>query len=265
MAGPGTVDASYLATADAQVQDGNDDAVAVLGLLPGQWVVDVGCGAGDGLERLCAAVGDGAVVGIDHDTDLLEAARARAPELSERFGTQLSFHAADAAKLPLDAGSVDAVTCRFVCQHLATPADAVAEMHRVLRPGGRLSLLDADWSTLSINGGDDDVERVLMTINTRTLLRCGAAGRKLPGLLRGAGFVDVQRRGYAEVDDDLPLVRELACLTEIEDAALHQGLLTAEAIARWRQDLVDAADRGAFLALSMAVLAWARVDDVKAP
>jgi len=250
---PGHVDAAYLEAAATQTVDANARAVAVLGLRPGGRVLDVGCGAGDGLSALMVGVGAaGCVVGVDHDGVLLAVAAGRALP----GGPTLRCVTADVAALPFDDASFDAVTCRYVLQHLAEPGRAVSEMVRVLRPGGTLSILDADWASVSIAGGDVDMERRLMTLNATALLRNGTAGRQLPGLLRRAGLIDVQRRSFAEVDDDLPLVREMVVLTEIEDEAVARGVVTADEISRWRRDLELSAAQGTFLALSTAVLAW---------
>jgi hypothetical protein len=109
-------------------------------------------------------------------------------------------------------------------------------MRRVLKRGGRLSLLDADWASVSIGGGDVDLERRLMHPNSTNLLRT-------------AGLVDVGRQSFAELDEDLALVREMVVLDEIEAEAVARGVASADEIERWRRDLHDAAARGTFLAL----------------
>lgn len=53
--------------------------------------------------------------------------------------------------------SFDIVRSERMLQWVSDPAAAVAEMARVVRPGGQVSLIDADWSTFTINVGDDDL------------------------------------------------------------------------------------------------------------
>jgi SAM-dependent methyltransferase len=248
---PGTVDAAYLETAATQTLDANAAAVSVLRLKPGERVLDVGCGAGDGFAALATAVlPAGVVVGVDHDATLVRRAAERV------LTCQQQCVVGDARALPFASASFDAVTCRYVLQHVEHPEQVLAEMRRVVKPGGRVSLLDADWASVSIAGGDVDLERRLMQLNSTTLLRNGTAGRQLLGLLRAAGFVDVGRQSFAELDEDLALVRELVVLDEIETAAVARGIATVGEIERWQRDLEVAAASGRFLALSTAVLSW---------
>jgi ArsR family transcriptional regulator len=115
---------------------GRDFAAALLGLLPDTWTVgDLGCGTGAMLPLLAPHVG--LVIGVDASEEMLAAARARAadvPNVELRHGTLES--------LPLDDRALDAATLMLVLHHLASPADALAEARRVLKPGGRLLIVD---------------------------------------------------------------------------------------------------------------------------
>lgn len=103
---------------------------------PGATVLDVGSGPGDITASLARTVGpDGLVLGVDISEPMLaRAARAHT-------GPQVGFLRADAQHLPLRDGTVDAVTSLLVLQLVPEPATALAEMARVLRPGGRLAVL----------------------------------------------------------------------------------------------------------------------------
>ncbi|MCX2968441.1 MULTISPECIES: methyltransferase domain-containing protein [Streptomyces] len=110
-------------------------AVAALRLRPGDRVLDAGCGTGQALAVLREAVGPGGlVIGADLTAAMLtEAVRAgrrrRAPLLL-----------ADAARLPLRAGALDAVFAAGLVSHLPDPAAGLAELARVTRAGGQLAL-----------------------------------------------------------------------------------------------------------------------------
>ena len=97
-------------------------------LTPGQQIVDVGCGDGNGLGRWAAAKGH-AYLGLD----VSHAALAKARSLG--LAVQ---HITDASQLPLPSISAGAVACLEVFEHLLDPASAVAEIKRVLEPGGFL-------------------------------------------------------------------------------------------------------------------------------
>ncbi len=107
-----------------------------LNLAPGGIALDVGCGPGSVTASLAHAVGpDGLALGVDISEPML--ARAVRAET----GPQIGFLRADAQRLPLRAETVDAVVSIAVLQLIPDPAAALAEMARVLRPGGRLSVM----------------------------------------------------------------------------------------------------------------------------
>ena len=103
---------------------------------PGGIALDVGCGPGSVTASLAHAVGpDGLALGVDISEPML--ARAVRAET----GPQIGFLRADAQRLPLRAETVDAVVSIAVLQLIPDPTAALAEMARVLRPGGRLSVM----------------------------------------------------------------------------------------------------------------------------
>lgn len=111
-------------------------AEALLGLLDPAWTVaDLGCGTGDAAERLAPIVER--VVAIDREPAMLEASRRRL----ERFGN-IEYVRGDLADLPLEDGSIDAAVLMLVLHHVVDPASVLREIHRVLRPDGRLLVVD---------------------------------------------------------------------------------------------------------------------------
>ena len=129
---------------------------ARLRLTPGQRLLDIGCGLGDAALALAEDLGrHGEVVGIDASTEMITGARNRARAASSRA----RFVVGDALELPEPDCSFDAVRSERTLQWLTDADAAVAEMARVLRPGGFLSLIDTDWSTLAIAIDDDDLSR----------------------------------------------------------------------------------------------------------
>jgi ubiquinone/menaquinone biosynthesis C-methylase UbiE len=105
------------------------------GLRPGHRVLDVACGTGV-IARLAAEqVGpSGSVKGIDVAPDMIDVARS----ITVPAGAHIDWHVSDAATLPEPDGSWDVVLCQMGLMFMEDRAAALAEMHRVLEPGGRV-------------------------------------------------------------------------------------------------------------------------------
>jgi demethylmenaquinone methyltransferase/2-methoxy-6-polyprenyl-1,4-benzoquinol methylase len=110
------------------------------GLSPGDSALDVCCGTGDMTLELASRVSpSGHVVGCDFSEPMLDLAREKA---RARATDAVRFEWADALSLPYDAGRFDAVTVGFGVRNLADLDRGLREMARVLRPGGRLVVLE---------------------------------------------------------------------------------------------------------------------------
>jgi ubiquinone/menaquinone biosynthesis C-methylase UbiE len=110
------------------------DSYDLLGAIPGHRILEVGCGLGDDAAALAGRVAPGgAVVAVDGSQAMVDAAAQRHGDVAG-----LSFELADATELPFEDASFDGCRIDRVLQHIADPARAIAEMARVLRPGGVL-------------------------------------------------------------------------------------------------------------------------------
>ncbi len=115
--------------------------VGLAGVAPGGQALDVCCGTGDLALLLARQVGPrGRVVGVDFSPEMLAIARRRAA--ASGYGEVCRFVPGDAQALPVADAAFDAATVGFGIRNVGHPETALREFRRVLRPGGRLAVLE---------------------------------------------------------------------------------------------------------------------------
>jgi ubiquinone/menaquinone biosynthesis C-methylase UbiE len=129
--------------------------------------LDIGCGTGF-LSLEMAGRGH-RVTGVDFAPAMLSEARRKAAER----GAAVRFEEADAEQLPFAAGSFDLTVCRHVLWTLPHPEAAIDEWMRVLRPGGRLAVIDSQFDPSVLQAGPQ---------NARSSAEYAQIGDKLPFL-----------------------------------------------------------------------------------
>jgi SAM-dependent methyltransferase len=182
-------------------------------------VLDVGCGAGDFLIELATSVDGVRAVGVDTSQAMVTTAISRALAA----GVTVQFSLGDAQRLDYPDGSFDRVNCSRMLVHVEDAQTVIAEMARVLIPGGRIAIFEPDFDAMVINTDDPGLAA---TVRQRLAgsLRNPDIGRRLPDLLLDSGF-------------DQP---ELLRMTLDFDMANHfdnlakEGVVTAEEADQWR-------------------------------
>lgn len=165
--------------------------LAALDAQPGDRVLDVGCGPGFYVADIAERVGpSGAVTGIDPSPAML-AMTARRTE----GAANVTLAEGGADGIPVADAAFDRAVSVQVLEYVADVPGALAELRRLLRPGGRLVLWDVDWTTLSWHAVDADRMARMLTAWDRHLVD-PALPRTLAAALREAGFEDVRREGH---------------------------------------------------------------------
>jgi SAM-dependent methyltransferase len=155
------------------------NALAVKALCPasGERILELGCGPGHALKQLLTCSEIEEVIGIDHSALMLMEARRLNRHV--RKGPRLRLFECDFAALPLSSRSIDGVLAVNVA-YFMSDASAVAEAHRVLRPGGRLVLYaTARESMQRWRFAGPQSHRLYDHIEIEGLLRDGGFSRQL--------------------------------------------------------------------------------------
>lgn len=160
--------------------------------MPGQDLLDVGCGPGTLTLDLARRVAPGRVVGIDAASEAI--VEAEALRRSDPSGNDVSFVQGDVYALQFPVDSFDVVHAHQLLQHLKDPVAALTEMRRVLRPGGTLAVRDADYAGFIWSPADPQLERwnhLYHELTARNGVEADA-GRHLLGWVQAAGFSDAR-------------------------------------------------------------------------
>jgi ubiquinone/menaquinone biosynthesis C-methylase UbiE len=225
----------------------------LMALHRGHQVLEVGCGAGDDVRTIARRIGpDGRALGVDASPLIV----AEATRRSLGRNLPVAFRVGDARALDLPDASVDRCRAERLLMHVhGEPAGVVAELARVLRPGGRLVVFDFDWDTLVIDGAECELTRRIVRSYSDGVPN-GWVGRALPRLLRSAGFVDLQVVPHAV---EIPFDFFGWILSGHLDAALAAGLFAPGELIGW-WDALDAAyaDGSFFAAILGFVVAGAK-------
>jgi ubiquinone/menaquinone biosynthesis C-methylase UbiE len=179
------------------LQEAQSEALAALELRPDDSLLDIGCGTGAAVRDAAAYVDR--AVGFDLSPAMVARARMLADGLDN-----VQFYGGDASeRLPFDDGEFTAIVCTSAFHHFPEPAESVREMERVLAPGGRVVIADANAEQLGVRILDFMLRRFQRS-------HVGFYRRaQLEQLLTSAGLRDpivwtLWKGGYAVVRADKP-------------------------------------------------------------
>jgi SAM-dependent methyltransferase len=158
---------------------------------PGSTVLEAGCGVGAQTGTLASRSPGATITAVDIAPDSLAEARAR---VAAAGLANVAFREADLLALPFGPASFDHVFVCFVLEHLPRPAEVLAALHAVLRPGGTMTVIEGDHGSTFFHP-DSAAAHEAVRAQVELQRRGGGnalIGRELYPLLTGAGFEEVR-------------------------------------------------------------------------
>ncbi len=207
--------------------------LVALALSHGESVLDAGCGTGLLLEQEALAVGsEGRAEGVDFSDDMLAHARARCDGLE-----QVKLQQGSIETLPFEDASFDALSCTQTLLYVKDMDKALTEFYRLLKPSGRIAIVETDWSGAVINSHDQLVTRKILDACGRAVVNPNLP-RRLRPILRQIGFgamrveaIPVLNAGYSKnsfsanmLQNFAKTARKLSAISAAESEAWLEGI-----------------------------------------
>ncbi|MFH1985473.1 MAG: methyltransferase domain-containing protein [Pseudomonadota bacterium] len=202
----------------------------------GSRVLEAGCGTGAQSVHLVANSPDAVFTAVDRSGESLAAARLAAARSGKG---RVSFHQADITALPMADDTFDDAFVCFLLEHLPAPERALAEIARVVVPGGTVTVIEGDHGTYFCHPRSPAADRVVDCLVTLQAQKGGDAliGRRLYPLLASAGCREIRvspRMVYVDASrpqlvDGFTKNTFIAMVAGVREEALAQGLVTPAA------------------------------------
>ena len=225
-------------------------------LKPGLRVLDFGCGPGTISVGLAKAVHPGELHGIDMEASQIEMARAAAAAGGH---DNASFRTGDVTALPFEDDSFDVAHCHAVLMHVPDTQAVLAEVKRVLKPGGIVSCREMIGDSTFFAPEVGDLSGAMATFLNLLAANRGhpQMGKELKGAILEAGFTDIEAGASFEpfgAIEDVHFFHGFAVgwffSPEVVEVVTKHGLASPEQIGAWRGALDEWRDNpGAFAAI----------------
>ncbi len=225
-----------------EIQRQRERTLEVLNARAGEYIIDVGCGPGLLAKELAAAVGDtGRIIGIDSSAPMIRLAENRCSGLSN-----VELINCDATALTIEDAIADALCCVQVLLYVPDVDKALEEIQRVLKPGGRIVILETDWRSTVLHSHDEALTEKIIEAWDRAVASPRLPARLGP-LLREKGFGSVQVEAVPLVSNDCkPDGFSMTMIQQSAQAAIEQGIITEAQGRAWLEELTRLGTEGAY-------------------
>ena len=210
-------------------------------LKPGMKLLDFGCGPGTISVGLAERIAPGELHGIDMEESQIELARSAA---SSGGHGNMVFHVGNVTDLPFDDDTFDIAHCHAVLMHIPDTQAALAEVQRVLKPGGVIASREANIASSYLEPQPEEITDAWGVFAGLMQANGGHPhfGKQLKVALMDAGFTDVRVSAsfdyFSSLDDVAFLhgfISDWFFSPQVIGALIHFGLATEEQIGLWRR------------------------------
>jgi len=216
-------------------------------LSAGQKALDLGCGIGGATFPLANITGpNGLAAGVDISTAMVESASSR---IGSRAGVE--FKVGEACAIPYPDKFFDAARCERVFLYLPDRIAAIHEMRRVVKPGGRIVLMDTELDSTAVYSKKLALTRKMTSIVAATMPNPNSA-RDLPALAREAGLKDVKVETLAI---SAPHEFFLKVMAGSLAGAVEKGIVPVAEVQEWLEEQAALQAQGNFFQAWLFVLA----------
>ena len=212
-------------------------------LKPGLRLLDFGCGPGTITVGLAKAVEPGEVHGVDMEESQIGLARSAAATGGHANAT---FHVGSVLELPFEDNSFDVAHCHAVLMHVPDTRSALAEVKRVLRPGGIIASREMIVQSSFLEPSDEGIDNGWKLFSNLLAANGGhpKMGKEMKNIFLEAGFSDIRASGsfdfFGTTEDIVFLhtfIVDWLFLPEVMAAAIKYGLATREQFDEARQSI----------------------------
>ena len=206
----------------------------------GEKILDVGCGVGFLSYEIALQTGDsGRVSGIDQNSEMIRHAKKRCENLRNT-----EFSEANANDLPFSEESFDAACCTQVLLYVNDVAQVISEIKRVLKPTGRIIIVETDWRGVVLNSDYDSITRKIFSAWDATVPSPNLPVRLAPLLLEN-GFRNIDTEPIPILNTEYtPSQFSHGMMNWITKNALKKGFITKEQSQKWLDDLDKKGESG---------------------
>ena len=236
----------YLETAITQTEVNRykKKSYQLLNIASGSSVLDIGCGTGDDVLALAELVGPkGKVVGIDNSELMIEEANKK----SKQKQLPIHFRLGDIHNLDFADDTYDGCRADRVFMHLPDRQQALSEMIRVTKPGGRIVVIDPDWDTMIVEAPDRDLTRRIIDNFVDQLVLNPWCGRESYKFFQEAGLKNVVVADAATlVLTDFAAAKQLMMFDKAANLMREEKPSLSDKIESWLKYLNQADENGFF-------------------